>query len=727
MKSEILFGQYCLRRKIMNKKLIAVLLILILTIPSFVFAQADFNIDYRLEGETTVISIQGERNKPVSISIKDNNRKYYINQGVTDSKGKIEFKAQLERGKQYNLLVNIDGKTASKTIVIDEKDPDDPDKPESAYIYVKGYDGIIVDEEKVDINKGETVLGLTKRVLNRKNIEYVERSGYIASIDGQGEMDKGPGSGWMYSVNGKFPNVGAGSVKVEDGDYIRWLYTMDLGKDLGYDMGDKPSEAVKPSPAVNNIKNAALKELANSLYSGNMTDPEIKKKSEEVISKVIKEIDVNKMNPQEIKDIVGDLNIIADLLVDKTQNVSYIQQVLVYIIDNLGKVKNGMAQEDSINSQKDLISTVQKALDKKSNIKVQSERITVEYTKDFETIGEFNRSLIKSVENAKITNGKKLEAVLAFYMNNDIEKIVMPTDTTEKLLRSGLDKLMLYFNGGNMKIPIKQLILDKEITIMMKNMADYTEIQILPEKKFEEPITIGLPYEKNGTGKTVMREDDNGSKENLGGIYDKENKEMVFTTKGNSKYYITDNPVKFTDLQNYDWARSSINSMASKGIINGRGGGSFVPSGELTRAEISALLVRMVKADSSDVKDIKAFEDVKSDAWYWEVINAAYENNLMEGKSETKFVPEGKITRQELTQAMANILTLSGYEYDGRDYLSNFSDNNEIAEWAEDGVNLSAQFGLIKGTDGKFSPQKYATRAETAVMLDRLYNLIINQ
>ncbi len=312
-------------------------------------------------------------------------------------------------------------------------------------------------------------------------------------------------------------------------------------------------------------------------------------------------------------------------------------------------------------------------------------------------------------------------------MNNDIEKIVMPTDTTEKLLRSGLDKLMLYFNGGNMKIPIKQLILDKEITIMMKNMADYTEIQILPEKKFEEPITIGLPYEKNGTGKTVMREDDNGSKENLGGIYDKENKEMVFTTKGNSKYYITDNPVKFTDLQNYDWARSSINSMASKGIINGRGGGSFVPSGELTRAEISALLVRMVKADSSDVKDIKAFEDVKSDAWYWEVINAAYENNLMEGKSETKFVPEGKITRQELTQAMANILTLSGYEYDGRDYLSNFSDNNEIAEWAEDGVNLSAQFGLIKGTDGKFSPQKYATRAETAVMLDRLYNLIINQ
>ena len=104
MKSEILFGQYCLRRKIMNKKLIAVLLILILTIPSFVFAQADFNIDYRLEGETTVISIQGERNKPVSISIKDNNRKYYINQGVTDSKGKIEF-IKIPVGKRYDQCI----------------------------------------------------------------------------------------------------------------------------------------------------------------------------------------------------------------------------------------------------------------------------------------------------------------------------------------------------------------------------------------------------------------------------------------------------------------------------------------------------------------------------------------------------------------------------------------------------------------------------------------------
>lgn len=56
---------------------------------------------------------------------------------------------------------------------------------------------------------------------------------YVQGIDNLYEFDKGSGSGWMYSVNGKFPNRSAGIWPLSPGDDIRWLYTEDLGKDLG--------------------------------------------------------------------------------------------------------------------------------------------------------------------------------------------------------------------------------------------------------------------------------------------------------------------------------------------------------------------------------------------------------------------------------------------------------------------------------------------------------------
>ena len=37
----------------------------------------------------------------------------------------------------------------------------------------------------------------------------------------------------MYKVNGWFPNYGCSRYQVEDGDVICWVYTCDLGADVG--------------------------------------------------------------------------------------------------------------------------------------------------------------------------------------------------------------------------------------------------------------------------------------------------------------------------------------------------------------------------------------------------------------------------------------------------------------------------------------------------------------
>jgi hypothetical protein len=46
-------------------------------------------------------------------------------------------------------------------------------------------------------------------------------------------MDFGSQSGWLYSVNGDYPGVSCGDYLVKAEDVIEWVYTCDLGKDVG--------------------------------------------------------------------------------------------------------------------------------------------------------------------------------------------------------------------------------------------------------------------------------------------------------------------------------------------------------------------------------------------------------------------------------------------------------------------------------------------------------------
>lgn len=98
-------------------------------------------------------------------------------------------------------------------------------------------DSNILGATAVPVEAGESALDLLKRVTRSKGIpmEYQGSSGfaYVEGIDNLYEFDEGPTSGWMFKVNGNFPNMSAGAYKVQVGDRIDWLYTTDLGKDVG--------------------------------------------------------------------------------------------------------------------------------------------------------------------------------------------------------------------------------------------------------------------------------------------------------------------------------------------------------------------------------------------------------------------------------------------------------------------------------------------------------------
>ena len=100
-------------------------------------------------------------------------------------------------------------------------------------------DGVILSATQFEFTPGESVFDVLLRATrgNGIHMEFREDSmysgKYIEGINYLYEFDGGPLSGWMYRVNGQFPNYGCAAYTVEEGDAIVWMYTCDLGMDVG--------------------------------------------------------------------------------------------------------------------------------------------------------------------------------------------------------------------------------------------------------------------------------------------------------------------------------------------------------------------------------------------------------------------------------------------------------------------------------------------------------------
>ena len=100
-------------------------------------------------------------------------------------------------------------------------------------------DGMLFYKTAVNFYAGESVYDILKRVTRENGIHMdvnfvpMYNSAYIKGIGNLYEFDCGPGSGWMYRVNGWYPNYGVSRYVPQNGDEIQLLYTCDLGRDIG--------------------------------------------------------------------------------------------------------------------------------------------------------------------------------------------------------------------------------------------------------------------------------------------------------------------------------------------------------------------------------------------------------------------------------------------------------------------------------------------------------------
>ncbi len=100
-------------------------------------------------------------------------------------------------------------------------------------------DGVIFASKKVSFYEGESVFNVLQREMKKAKIHMefsntpMFNSAYIEGINNLYEFDCGELSGWMYKVNDWFPNYGCSRYQLNQDDIIEWVYTCDLGIDVG--------------------------------------------------------------------------------------------------------------------------------------------------------------------------------------------------------------------------------------------------------------------------------------------------------------------------------------------------------------------------------------------------------------------------------------------------------------------------------------------------------------
>ena len=183
------------------------------------------------------------------------------------------------------------------------------------------------------------------------------------------------------------------------------------------------------------------------------------------------------------------------------------------------------------------------------------------------------------------------------------------------------------------------------------------------------------------------------------------------------------------------WAEKDIVWVMDMGLFNGTSATTFDPDGTMTRGMFVTVLGRYAGIDPNDFRDWylpQLYKDVKAETYYAPYINWATRHGLTTGTGAGKFSPDQPITREQMAVFLLRFANCYGYVFEQirSDIPSGFTDENLIADYAMDAVDIMRACGLITGrknTDGsyKFDPRAMATRAECSAVFHRMMSALV--
>jgi hypothetical protein len=206
-----------------------------------------------------------------------------------------------------------------------------------------------------------------------------------------------------------------------------------------------------------------------------------------------------------------------------------------------------------------------------------------------------------------------------------------------------------------------------------------------------------------------------------------ENKIPTTTSTGGHSYQAG---ATFQDIVSH-WARNDIELLAAKGYVAGYGASSFMPDKQVSRAEFTSMLMRMLMEPKDAIPVELPFTDVHAGDWYYREVAYGYRKGYVQGTGPDLFNGQAVVTREEMTAISVRVLEKEAASLNAKEQqllLEQWKDHGLVSAWARETTAKASKLGLLAGDEaGYIHPKGTATRAEAAAVLARLMKHLENK
>ena len=166
-----------------------------------------------------------------------------------------------------------------------------------------------------------------------------------------------------------------------------------------------------------------------------------------------------------------------------------------------------------------------------------------------------------------------------------------------------------------------------------------------------------------------------------------------------------------------NWSKDAMEFAVKNNFITGVSQDKIAPKAALTRAQLAAILSRVMKTGAGDVSVLDNFTDADKNAWYASAMAKAVELNILYGDGDSIY-PDRPVTRQELFTILVRAFSVTGGD---ESTLASYNDAGSISSWAKAAISAMIAQGYASGYEDKtLRPTQQVTREEFAQLLYRM-------
>lgn len=166
-----------------------------------------------------------------------------------------------------------------------------------------------------------------------------------------------------------------------------------------------------------------------------------------------------------------------------------------------------------------------------------------------------------------------------------------------------------------------------------------------------------------------------------------------------------------------NWSKDAMEFAVKNNFITGVSQDKIAPKAALTRAQLAAILSRVMKTGAGDVSVLDNFTDADKNAWYAGAMAKAVELNILYGDGDSIY-PDRPVTRQELFTILVRAFSVTGGD---ESTLASYNDAGSISSWAKAAISAMIAQGYAAGYEDKtLRPAQQVTREEFAQLLHRM-------